>query len=63
MTSLVLAALAFTGLHLGVSGTRARDSMVAAIGLRSYMAAFSVASVATIVWLVSAYAAAAYVPT
>ncbi len=63
MISLILAALAFIGIHLGVSGTQARDRMVASIGLRPYMVAFSLASVATIVWLVSAYKAADYVPT
>ncbi len=50
-------------IHLGVSGTRLRDRLVAAIGLRAYMVVFSLASVATIVWLVSAYKAAPYVET
>ena len=63
MISLTLAALAFTGIHLGVSGTLLRDRLVARIGLRGYMVVFSVASVAAIIWLVSAYQAAAYVPT
>ena len=63
MISLTLAALAFIGIHLGVSGTLLRDRLVSRIGLRGYMVAFSVASVAAIVWLISAYQAAAYVPT
>ena len=63
MISLTLAALAFIGIHLGVSGTLLRDRLVSRIGLRGYMVVFSVASVAAIVWLVSAYQAAAYVPT
>lgn len=63
MISLALAALAFLGIHLGVSGTVLRDRAVAAIGLRGYMLAFSVASVGAIIWLVSAYVAAPYVPT
>lgn len=63
MISLALAALAFIAIHLGVSGTTLRDRMVAAIGLRGYMLAFSLASVGAIIWLVSAYQAAAYVPT
>ena len=63
MTSLALAALAFALIHLGVSGTRLRDRLVSAIGLRAYMVVFSVASVATIVWLVNAYKAAPYIPT
>ncbi len=60
LVSLVLAAAAFTAIHLGVSGTRLRDRIVAAAGLRAYMVIFSVASVATIIWLVSAYNAAPY---
>ncbi len=63
MASLSLAALFFIGLHLGVSGTPLRDRVVAIAGLRGYMVAFSVASVASIVWLVSAYNAAGYVST
>ena len=63
MISLALAALAFTLIHLGVSGTRLRDRMVSAIGLRAYMVAFSLASVATIIWLVSAYKASPYLET
>ena len=63
MISLTLAAFAFIAIHLGVSGTLLRDRLVAAVGLRGYMLAFSVASVGAIIWLVSAYQAAAYVPT
>ena len=63
MISLALAALAFLGIHLGVSGTALRDRAVAAVGLRGYMVAFSVASVGAIVWLVLAYQSAPYVPT
>ena len=62
MTSLTLAALAFITIHLGVSGTTMRDTLVARIGLRAYMIVFSVASVAAIAWLVAAYNTAAYVP-
>ncbi len=63
MISLTLAAMAFIAIHLGVSGTMLRDRIVASIGLRGYMVVFSVASVAAIVWLISAYGAADYVPT
>ena len=63
MISLTLAALAFALIHLGVSGTRLRDRLVAIIGLRSYMVAFSVASVASIVWLIKAYSSAPYIAT
>jgi len=63
MTSLALAAAFFIAIHLGVSGTRLRDAAVARVGLRIYMVAFSVASLAAMVWLVAAYNAAAYRPT
>ena len=63
MASLLLAALFFIAIHLGVSGTTLRDRAVALLGLRGYMVAFSVASVAGIVWLINAYKAAPYVPT
>ena len=61
MTSLFLAALFFIAIHLGVSGTRARDLLVRRIGPRGYMVVFSLASTAGIVWLISAYKAADYV--
>ena len=63
MISLTLAALFFIAIHLGVSGTAARDALTARIGLRAYMIVFSVGSVAGMIWLVSAYKAADYVPT
>ena len=62
MISLTLAALLFIGIHIGVSGTRTRDVLVGAISLNGYMIAFSVASVAAMVWLVMSYNTAAYVP-
>ena len=63
MISLALAALFFIAIHLGVSGTAVRDALTARIGLRAYMVVFSVGSVAGMIWLVSAYKAADYVPT
>jgi len=63
MVSLTLAAMAFIGIHLGVSGTVLRDQIVARIGLRGYMVVFSLGSVIAIAWLISAYKAADYVPT
>lgn len=63
MSVLFLAALVFAGLHLGVSGTTLRERATARLGLRGCMVAFSVASVASLVWLVSCYNAAPYVPT
>ena len=63
MTSLILAALAFIGIHIGVSGSTLRDRAVAALGLRGYMVAFSLASVAAIAWLVASYNTAPYIET
>ena len=63
MLSLASAALAFVLIHLGISGTVLRDRLVGWLGLRAYMALFSILSVGAIVWLASAYTAAPYDPT
>lgn len=58
MTSLYSAAASFLLLHLLVSGTRIRDVLTGIIGARAYLGLFSLASVATLVWLAISYAAA-----
>jgi uncharacterized membrane protein len=58
--SLILAALFFTGIHLGIAGTRMRDRAIAILGKNGYTAAFSVASVIGLGWLVAAYNRAPY---
>jgi uncharacterized membrane protein len=58
--SLLLAAGFFAGIHLGVAGTRLRDRAIAAVGSGAYAAVFSLASLAGLVWLVSAYRSAPY---
>ena len=63
MLSLLLAAVFFVALHLGVSGTRLRGWLVARLGLRGYLAGFSVLSVLGISWLVASYARAGHVAT
>lgn len=63
MTALALSALAFIGIHIGVSGTTLRDRITGAIGLRAYMIAFSIASVAALAWLILSYRAAPYAET
>jgi len=63
MLSLVLAAIFFAGIHLGVAGTTWRDRAVAALGEGAYRAAFSIASLVGIIWLVVAYTHAPYVTT
>ena len=55
MIALTLAALAFIGIHIGVSGTTLRDRITGTVGLRGYMVLFSVASLAALMWLIGAY--------
>ncbi len=55
MVMLVAAALVFLAIHLLISGTRARDAITGAIGERTYMGLFSLASVVVIAWLCIAY--------
>ena len=63
MLFLVLAAIFFAGIHLGVAGTTWRDRAVAVLGEGAYRAVFSIASLAGIIWLVMAYRHAPYVTT
>lgn len=58
MTMLILAAIFFFGIHFFVAGTRLRDVIVAGIGENAYLGAFSLTSLAGIVWLTLAYNAA-----
>lgn len=58
MPMLILAAAFFLAIHLLVSGTRARDALTGRIGEGPYMGLFSLASLAGIVWLGFAFAAA-----
>jgi uncharacterized membrane protein len=63
MVSLLLAAIFFAGIHLGVAGTTIRDRAIAALGQSGYRVAFSIATVVGLVWLVMAYNRAPYVVT
>ena len=49
MTQLILAALFFTALHVGVAGTSARDRAIKKLGENIYRAAFSLLSLLGIV--------------
>jgi uncharacterized membrane protein len=60
--SLILAGLFFIFIHLGISGTALRGRAVAALGERGFSAAFSIASLAGIAWLIAAYIHAPYLP-
>ncbi len=52
MTALILAALIWIGVHVGIAGTRLRDRIVARIGDTPFRAAFSVLSIAALIVLV-----------
>jgi uncharacterized membrane protein len=61
--SLLVAAIFFAGIHLGVAGTTIRDRAIAALGQGGYRVAFSIATVVGLAWLVMAYNRAPYVVT
>lgn len=63
MRSLVLAALFFVGIHVGIAGTRLRDVLVARLGEQAYLGCFSLLSLVALVWLTTSYGAAPYVVT
>ena len=63
MFSLILAALFFAGIHLGIAGTQMRDRAIGILGENGYRAAFAAASIIGLVWLVTAYNRAPYVVT
>lgn len=56
--SLLAAAAVWIFVHLGIAGTRLRDRCVRALGERGFRAAFSLLSLATLVWLGRAWGAA-----
>ena len=63
MLLLILSAVFFAGIHLGVAGTRLRDVCVRHLGQTGFTIGFSVASLAGLVFIVKAYQAAPYVMT
>ncbi len=58
MLALVLAALLWMGVHIGIAGTGLRAALVARLGEAGFRIAFSIASVASITLLVMAWRAA-----
>jgi uncharacterized membrane protein len=58
MTMLLVAALVWIGLHVGIAGTRVRDQLVARIGDGGFRALFSVVSIAAMIFLVRAWSTA-----
>ena len=63
MLSLTLAALFFAGIHFGIAGTPMRDRAIEILGRNAYMAAFAVASIIGLGWLIAAYNRAPYLVT
>ena len=63
MLWLLLAAIFFAGIHLGVAGTTIRDRAIAALGQSGYRAVFSIGTVVGLAWLVMAYNRAPYIVT
>ncbi len=62
MALLVILALLWIGVHLGIAGTSARNAAVARLGEAGFRGAFSVFSVLTLVALVFAYRSSPYDP-
>ncbi len=62
MTVLVIAALVWIGIHIGIAGTGVRDAIAARTGEAAFRVLFSLLSIATIVFLVGAWSTAATAP-
>lgn len=63
MTQLILAAIFFIILHVGVSGTVVRDRVIEKMGEKAYRGAFSLFSLLGIFWLAHAYKVSDYIET
>lgn len=61
MVSLALGTAFFVGIHLFVSGTKLRDRLTDTIGENGYLGLFSLASLAGMIWMTTAYTAAPYI--
>jgi len=59
---LIIAAVAWIALHIGLAGTRLRDVVVRRIGEGRFRGAFAASSIAILVWLSLSYNAAATTP-
>ena len=62
MTLLIIAALIWFGIHIGIAGTRLRDGLVARIGEGPFRGLFSLLSILSIVFLVWSWGAAETTP-
>jgi uncharacterized membrane protein len=55
MTMLIAAVATFLAIHFLVSGTTLRDRITGAIGEGAYMGLFSLASIASLIWIIIAF--------
>lgn len=55
MSDLIAASAFFLLIHFGVSGTRLRDALTAALGAGPYRGAFALASLGGLAWMIYAY--------
>ena len=62
MTLLIIAALVWLGIHVGIAGTRLRDAIVARTGEWSFRGLFSLLTILAIVFLIRAWAGASTTP-
>jgi uncharacterized membrane protein len=62
MPGLIAASACFLFIHFGVSGSRLRDALVTLLGPGRYRAAFALASILGLVWMIYAYRHAPTVP-
>jgi uncharacterized membrane protein len=62
MPDLIAASAYFLLIHFGVSGSRLRDALVERLGPGRYRAAFALASILGLVWMIYAYRHAPAVP-
>lgn len=61
MISLLLAVGFFIGIHLFISGTSLRNTLVERVGEKTYMMSFSIFSFIGLVWMIKSYRAAPYI--
>jgi uncharacterized membrane protein len=62
MTLLIIAALLWLGIHIGIAGTQLRDAIVARIGEMPFRGLFSLLTILAIVFLIRAWAGAPTTP-
>lgn len=62
MLNLTIAALFLVGTHFGIASTPLRAELIGRVGERAYRALYSLLAVVALVWLITAWQAAPFVP-